>query len=102
MQDSTTMYDKEPIRGVDQLEDMLSEPTQGVIDTLGRIDGDILILGVGGKVGPTLARMAKRASDAAGVNRKVIGVDLFPNPEMQRRVESFGVETVKCNLLDQE
>lgn len=102
MQGSTPMYDKEPIRGVDQLEDILSEPTQGAIATLGRVDGDILILGVGGKVGPTLARMAKRASDAAGANRRVIGVDLFPNPEMQSRVESFGVETVKCNLLDQE
>ncbi len=102
MRDSATIYDREPIRSVDQLEEMLSEPTEGVIDTLGRVDGDILILGVGGKVGPTLARMAKRASDAAGVSRRVIGVDLFPNEEIRSRIESSGVETVKCNLLDQE
>lgn len=102
MPEGKTIYDRQPIGGVDQLEEMLSAPTEGVVDTLRRIEGDILILGVGGKVGPTLARMAARASDAAGIERKVIGVDLFPNPEVQARVESFGVETVKCNLLDEE
>lgn len=88
------------IKDVAQLDDILSEPTEGVIDTMRRLEGDILILGVGGKMGPTLAKMAKRASDAAGVNRKVIGVDLFPGGDMESRLQAAGIETVKCNLLD--
>ena len=64
---------------VQQLEDALSEPTPEVIEALGKLDGDILVLGAGGKIGPSLARMAKRASDAAGASRRVIGVDTFPS-----------------------
>ena len=59
---------------VENLEDLLSEPTPGVIATLGRLDGAIVVLGAGGKMGPTLARMAKRASDQAGSKRRVIAV----------------------------
>ena len=54
-----------PIRDVEDLEDRLSTPTPGVIDVLGRLEGDILILGVAGKMGPTLARMVRRASELA-------------------------------------
>ncbi|MDI6827887.1 MAG: NAD-dependent epimerase/dehydratase family protein, partial [Armatimonadota bacterium] len=88
------------IENIKQLEDMLSQPTEGVIGTLGKMEGDILILGVGGKMGPSLARMAKRASDAAGVRRKVIGVDIFPSPEQESKLRDVGIETIKCNLLD--
>lgn len=92
----------EQIRDVEQLENLLSEPSQGVIETLGRLDGDIIILGVGGKVGPTLAKMAKRASEAAGVKRRVIGVDIFPSGDQQQRLEAAGIETIKADLLDRQ
>ena len=52
------------ITDVAELETLLSEPTPGAIAALGRLEGDLLLLGVGGKMGPTLARMARRASDA--------------------------------------
>src|SRR5262245_47713150 len=84
----------------DQLEDLLSTPTPGVIDTLRRLDGDILILGVGGKMGPTLARMAVRASHEAGTNRRVIGVARFSNSKLSTWLETHGVETIACDLLD--
>jgi len=90
----------ERIENVSQLEDLLSEPTAGVIETLRRLEGDVIILGVGGKMGPSLARMAKRASDQAGVTRRIIGVDLFPSSEQEVKLKSFGIETIKCNLLD--
>ena len=91
------------IKSIEQLEDMLSEPSQGVIETLGRLEGDILTLGVGGKMGPSLARMAKRAAP----DKKIIGVDLFPSPMDRGRpgdhgLPKFGIETIKCNLLDPE
>ncbi len=81
-----------------ELDERLSEPTPGVIDTLGRLTGDIVVLGVAGKMGPTLARMARRASDAAGVRRRVIGVARF-TAGGRDELEAHGVETVPCDLL---
>ena len=63
------------IEDVEQLEEMLSRPTEGVIETMRRVEGDIVVLGVGGKIGPSLARMARRASDEAGVARRIFGAD---------------------------
>ena len=88
------------IESTDQLDDLLSEPTPGVIETLGQLDGDILVLGVGGKMGPTLARMAARASQQAGIKRRVIGVARFSNPELPVWLNKHGVETLTSDLLD--
>ena len=88
------------IQDVAQLEELLSEPTEGVVHTLGRLDGDIVVLGVAGKMGPTLARMAKKASDAAGTKRRVIGVSRFSSSSLENRLQASGVETVRCDLLD--
>lgn len=88
------------IRDENQLEDLLSEPTPGVIATLGRLQGDLILLGVAGKMGPTLARMARRASDLAGVQRRVIGVARFSTPGLRERLERHGIQTHVCDLLD--
>jgi nucleoside-diphosphate-sugar epimerase len=87
---------------IDQLEDDLSEPTAPLIDALRKIAGDILVLGVGGKMGPTLARMAKRASDSAGTKRRIIGVSRFSNPELPQRLAEFGVEALSADLLSRK
>jgi nucleoside-diphosphate-sugar epimerase len=92
--------DQTSIQDVEQLEQLLSEPTRGAIQTLGALDGDIIVLGVGGKMGPTLARMAKRASEMAGVKRRVIGVARFSSSMLERRLQTWGIETVRCDLLD--
>jgi len=84
-----------------QLEDCLSEPTPEVIETLGRLPGDLMLLGVAGKMGPSLARMARRASDAAGVRRRVIGVARFTEGG-QETLEAHGVETIRCDLLNED
>ena len=97
---SETTQPTDPIRDVDQLEQWLSEPTDEVIETMRRLEGDVLVLGVGGKMGPTLARMARRASDAAGVKRRVVGVSRFSTPGLQQRLESQGIETIRCDLID--
>src|SRR5215471_5708271 len=88
------------ISNSDQLDELLSDPTPGVVETLGKLDGDILILGVGGKMGPTLARMAARASQQAGVKRRVIGVARFSNRELPAWLQKYGVEALACDLLD--
>jgi hypothetical protein len=83
-----------------QLEELLSEPTEQAIEALARLEGDLLLLGVAGKMGPTLACMARRASDRTGVRRRVIGVARFSDAAMEAWLQARGVETVRCDLLD--
>ncbi len=87
---------------VDELEDRLSEPSPQVVELLRSLDSDILFLGVGGKMGPTMARMARRAFDLGGVRRRVIGVSRFSNSGLRERLESWGIETHACDLLDRQ
>lgn len=95
-----TSIEKTSVRDVAELEELLSEPSEATIQALGALDGDILILGVGGKMGPSLARMAKRASEAARVTRRVIGISRFSSSNLETQLQSWGVETVRCDLLD--
>jgi nucleoside-diphosphate-sugar epimerase len=88
------------VASVEQLDDLLSEPTPGVVETLGRLEGDLIVLGVGGKMGPTLARMAVRASQAAGVKRRVIGVARFSQPGLPDWLRRHGIEPLQADLLD--
>jgi nucleoside-diphosphate-sugar epimerase len=85
----------------EQLDDLLSEPTPAVVETMRRLDGDLVLLGVAGKMGPTLARMARRASDLAGVRRRIIGVARFSSGG-EAELQEHGVETIRCDLLDEE
>lgn len=79
------------------LEDMLSEPTEETRKAVASLDGDIVILGAGGKMGPTLAMMLKKAS----ANRKTIyAVSRFSDPSVKERIQQAGVKTVKADLLD--
>jgi nucleoside-diphosphate-sugar epimerase len=88
------------IESEEHLEDLLSTPSEGAIDALSRIDGDILLLGVGGKMGPTLARMARRTSEAAGIRRRILGVSRFGGGGLEEQLRHHGIETLRCDLLD--
>jgi nucleoside-diphosphate-sugar epimerase len=88
------------IRDLEHLEDLLSEPTEGVVETVQRLEGDVIVLGVGGKMGPSLARMLRRAADAAGTKTRVMGVSRFSTEGLPRQLESWGIETITCDLLD--
>jgi len=101
MTTTTTESLPDRIESVEQLEEMLSDPTPAAIKAMDLMKGDLIILGVAGKMGPTLARMAKRASDAAGVKRRVIGVSRFSNPDEEPALNAHGIETIKADLLDQ-
>ncbi|MBB6052398.1 NAD-dependent epimerase/dehydratase family protein [Armatimonas rosea] len=82
---------------IDELEERLSEPTPAVVAALDALDGDFLILGAAGKMGPTLARMAKRA---VGKKRRVIAVSRFSDPATRAALELAEVETIGADLLD--
>ena len=88
------------IRDVDALEDVLSEPTEGVVEALADLDGDLIVLGVAGKMGPTLARIARRAFDLSGHPRRIHGVARFSDPAVAARLESSGIEPIACDLLE--
>jgi nucleoside-diphosphate-sugar epimerase len=88
------------IQDVSQLEELLSEPTKGLVRSLGHLTGDIVVVGAGGKMGPTLSRMAKKASERAGSKRRVIGVSRFSSPSIEDRLHTWGIETLRCDLLD--
>ena len=92
--------DLESLRTVEDLESWLSPAPPALVETMKAVEGDILVLGVGGKMGPTLALSAKRATEAAGVARRVIGVARFSDPAVEDRLRSYGIETIRCDLLD--
>ena len=90
-------YLPERISSVEALEDLMAWPTPGLAADLARAPGDILVLGVAGKMGPTLAAMAK----AAAPDRRVVGVARFSEPGVKEWLERRGVETIGCDLLDE-
>jgi nucleoside-diphosphate-sugar epimerase len=92
---------KDSISNLEQLEDQLSRPTEAVVDLFRRIAGDVILLGVGGKIGPSLARMVKRAVAATGQSRRVIGVSRFSKPAEEASLQAAGIETHRCDLLDE-
>lgn len=83
-----------------ELEERLSRPTAGLLDTLRRHSGDLIILGAGGKMGPTLARMARRGLDAVGSNARVIAVSRFRDPAVAAGLGADGIEVIAADLLD--
>jgi len=89
------------IQNLEQLEDRLSEPTPEVVQTLARLEGDLIVLGVAGKMGPSLARMARRASDLAGTRRRIVGVARFSSAGLEAELQRQGIDTIRCDLLDE-
>lgn len=84
------------INTVAELDELLSRPTPGLIETMKRLSGDIMILGAGGKIGPTMVAVIQRAAAAAGVKKRIVAVDVVPLKGMQEK----GVETITCDMLD--
>jgi nucleoside-diphosphate-sugar epimerase len=85
-------------KDVAALEEALSRPSQALADTLATVPGDIMVLGVGGKMGPTLARMAKRAVPG----KRVIGVARFSEAGLRERLQGQGIECIEADLLSRE
>jgi nucleoside-diphosphate-sugar epimerase len=90
----------EKIKNEEELDELISRPDSETVKMFSRIDGDILFLGVSGKIGPSMARMTKRACDKAGVKKHITGVALFNSGEQQKEIEKYGIETINGDLLD--
>jgi nucleoside-diphosphate-sugar epimerase len=83
-----------------QLEERLSRPFPEDIESLAKIDGDLLILGAGGKMGPSLARLAKRAIDSGSVQKRVIAAARFSDQVLASQLKSEGIEIIQSDLLE--
>jgi dTDP-4-dehydrorhamnose reductase len=88
------------ISSVEQLDELLSTPTDMVVQTMRQCPGDIMLLGIGGKMGPTLGRMIVRATQQAGIDRRVIGVSRFSNTSVSDQLNAWGIETIAGDLLN--
>ncbi|MGH9163854.1 MAG: NAD-dependent epimerase/dehydratase family protein [Vicinamibacteraceae bacterium] len=84
----------------EDLEDRLSRPNEADIECCRRLDGDLLVLGAGGKMGPSLVRRIVRALAAAGVSRRVYAVSRFPSRGGRQALDAAGATTVVCDLLE--
>lgn len=83
-----------------ELDEFLSRPSPALVERASDLAGGVLVLGIGGKMGHTLGRMARRAMTEAGVRAPVIGASRFSDPEVERALERDGIETIRCDLTD--
>ncbi len=88
------------IRTVEELEERLARPSVADIAAAGRLEGDIGIIGATGKMGPSLARRVRRASDQAGRRRRVVAVARRFDPAVARDLAGMGIEPMECDCLD--
>ena len=86
----------------DEIYQRLLKPSDALVADIAKLDGDIIILGVGGKMGPALATLAKQAIDIAGVRKKVIGVARFSDPSLEKELKQNGIITYSADLLEDD
>jgi nucleoside-diphosphate-sugar epimerase len=83
-------------RDVEHLEEVMTAPSSALIADMAQLQGDLVILGVGGKIGPTLARLAKRAAP----DKRVVGVARFSEAGLREKLTGWGIECAEADLLD--
>ena len=88
----------EQITSEAELETRLSEPTDQDVAAIARLEPDILILGAGGKMGPSLARRVRRAAERAGNGSRVLAVSRFSSREARESLEADGIPTLSCDF----
>jgi nucleoside-diphosphate-sugar epimerase len=86
------------LRDVEHLEEVMTTPSAAVIAALHQLPGDIIVLGVAGKIGPTLARLAKRAAPA----KRVVGVARFSEKAVREKLTACGIECIAADLLERK
>lgn len=88
------------INNVEELEDHLSRPAEADASAMSALNGDLLILGAGGKMGPSLSRLARRAATLAGAQIRIVAVARFSNASLPAELAAQGIETISCDLLE--
>lgn len=84
----------------ERLNNMLTTPSAALVEDIKKIQGDIMVLGASGKMGPTLCMLAKNAVSQAGIEKRIIAVARFSDPSVKDMLEANGIETIPCDLQD--
>lgn len=84
----------------EQLDEFMTEPSAELVSMMAKLEGDIMILGIGGKMGHTLGRQAMRAVRRAGARKRIFGVSRFSDPAQREKIQEAGIETITCDLLE--
>ncbi len=88
------------IKSIEQLDDFLTTPTTAVVEALSKLTGRLLVVGAGGKMGPTLAVLARRAVVHSGTNLEVVAVSRFSNAKSRAWLDERGVTTIAADVLN--
>ncbi len=83
-----------------KLSTLLTTPSPALINDIKRLDGDLMIIGAGGKMGPTLSILAANAVKAAGIKKRIIAVSRFSNPQAKKVLNDAGIETISADMLE--
>ncbi len=87
---------------IKELDQYMCTPTDKLLNDISKIDGDIMVLGAGGKMGPTLCKLAINAIKQSGISKKIIAVSRFSNDEHASDLQSHGIDVIKADLLEEE
>ena len=90
----------EYIHSESELEETLAEPSEADLACVRRVAGDVLILGAGGKMGPSLARRIRRAVERTGARIQIVAASRFSSSTLRAQLEADGIPTLACDLLD--
>ncbi|WP_092099877.1 Rossmann-fold NAD(P)-binding domain-containing protein [Pontibacter chinhatensis] len=90
------------MKDLEKLEYELLSPSDKLLQDMAKIKGDIILLGIGGKMGPSMGKLARRAVEEAGLNKRIIGVSRFSDGRLRDELESHGIETIAADLLNEE
>ena len=94
------MTDFPPITNEQELDELMSRPRRILIEFMKSVTSPLVILGAGGKMGPTLAILARRAALEAGNSLKIIAISRFSDPEVRQNLERQGVHTLSVDLME--
>lgn len=89
------------MNNIDTVVEKLLLPSDALVADIAQLKGDILLLGVGGKIGPSLALLAQQAIERSGIAKKVIGVSRFSEPGLKEQLEQNGIETHSADLMNE-
>lgn len=87
---------------LEELEAKYTQPSQKLLEDITKIQGDIMLLGVGGKMGPSMAKLLVQSLQRVGLKKRVIGVSRFSDDSVRTQLEADGVETIAADLLDDD
>lgn len=96
------MDDSKGIGSLQELEEVLATPPEKLVKMMKRLEGDLMILGIGGKIGVSLGLQAAEAVRLSGVPRKIYGVSRFSKREEREKLEAAGIITISCDLMERE